>query len=166
MAVTLDVREQQLNSVAQDIINNYERMIEPVYPKLLVRIMPKEQRVGSIYLPVGQNKTFYEGIVLRVWKPFEREFTGELHGPDGSKAFNKTVVVKSFVEVGDRVLFPHFEGLPVPFLDEIYYRLINEFETHPNGGVWGKLHLEEDRGLADKLNRIFKDKTCRSVSGK
>ena len=171
--IPVEERETVLQHVVQELYSVAERIIEPLYPWVLVRIMPKEQQVGSIFLVEKQNKTFYEGIVLAIWKPFWKEYTGDLKFDMDAedkmfshRVVNKRVQIKSGVEVGDRIMFMHFEGQPVPYLDELHYRMIHEVETHPNGGIWGKLHLQEDTGLKEKLDKMFKNKTCCTVSGK
>jgi hypothetical protein len=174
MKVVIDreANEKELDRFALEMYQQAEKIIEPIYPWVLVRIMPKELKVGSIILPEKQNRIFYEGIVLRTWAPFWRIYTGDLKFDeedanlvDSTRVINKRVQMKSSVEVGDRVIFMHFEGQPYPYLDELHYRMIHEVETHPNGGIWGKLHLREDEGLKEKLNKLFKNKSCVSVSG-
>jgi hypothetical protein len=171
MKVVIDreANEKELDRFALEMYQQAEKIIEPIYPWILVRIMPKELKVGSIILPEKQNRIFYEGIVLRTWTPFWRHYSGDLKFDEdkgsGTWVANKRVWMKSAVEVGDRVIFMHFEGQPYPYLDELHYRMIHEVETHPNGGIWGKLHLREDEGLKEKLDKLFKNKSCVSVSG-
>ena len=186
MKVTIPVEEREavLENVAQELYQVSEKLIEPVYPWVLVRIMPKEQKVGTLYLPEKSNKIFYEGIVLTTWKPFWRYYSGDLKFDEENPAqmstealqsgavaerqtrvVNKRVWMQSSVQVGDRVFFMHFEGQPYPYLDELRYRMVHEVETHPNGGIWGKIHVREDEGLKAKLDKLFKNKSCVSVSG-
>lgn len=162
---TREEKEQRLDDLAQELYQSSERIITPIYPWLVVRIMPKEQRIGTIFLPDKQNRLFYEGIVLATWKPFYRHYTGNLKF-DGGRMANKAVLVQSAVDLGDRVVFMHFEGQPIPYFDEKNYRMIHEVETHPNGGVWGKLHYKDDEDLRDKLNKLFAGRTSKTISGK
>ena len=164
---TLEAKEMALNTLAQELYEAAGKIIEPHFPWVLVRIMPKANKIGGIYTPEKQNKTFYEGIVLRTWQPFWKHYTGDLHFDEAmpARVVNKAVLNESSVHVGDRVMFMHFEGQPVSWLDELHYRMIHEVETHPNGGIWGTLHLTEDEGLKAKLDKLFKDKTSRTISG-
>lgn len=107
---TLEEKEQELDALAQEIYQAGEHRIEPIYPWVLVRIMPKEQVRHGIHLPEKQNRLFYEGIVLATWKPFLREYTGDLKWSGEVEVINKQVWMRSHVEVGDRVVFMHFEG--------------------------------------------------------
>jgi co-chaperonin GroES (HSP10) len=167
---TLEEKEKRLDELAQEIYHGHQKIIIPVWPWVVVRIMPKEQQFGSILLPEKQNKLFYEGIVLAVWKPFWRHYSGSLKFDEeigsGGRVVNKSILVESAVEIGDRVMFMHFEGQPVPWLDEKNYRMIHEFETHPNGGIWGTIETEQDRGLRDKLDKLFRNHTSVTISGK
>lgn len=152
----LELKEKQLIRLAQEIYQKGERRIKPRPDWILVRVLPKGQRTaGGILLPQTQNKVLYEGIVLETWEPYETEFSGSLEGGYSLISVRK----ESLLKIGDRVLFPHFEGLPVPFLDEHHYRIIKE------SVVQGTLYYEEDDGMREKLDEIFKGMTCRTLSG-
>lgn len=84
--------------------------LRPLYPWVLVRVLPRTQKQGSIYLPEKQNKPTIEGIVLRTYPDTVRERKPR----------------SCAVKTGDQVTFPHYEGLPIPFLPEHEYRIIKE----------------------------------------
>ncbi len=161
---TLAEKERALDELAQEIYADSDKIIEPLYPWILVRIMPKEQYIGGILLPEKTNRIFYEGIVLATWVPFWKHYQGKVL--DQENIVERQILMESKVQRGDRVIFMHFEGQPYPYLDEIRYRMIHEIETHPNGGIWGKLKADEDSGLKEKLDKIFAGKGCLTVSGK
>jgi co-chaperonin GroES (HSP10) len=162
----LERKEQQLVELVQEVYAMSAPQITPIHPWILVRIMPKEQKFGILHLPDKQNKVFYEGIVLATWKPFWRKFNGKLTSDDGHALIEKEVYVQSHVKIGERVMFMHFEGQPVPYLDEKNYRMVHEYETHPNGGVWATIEHKQDTGLREKLNELFKDHASVTISGK
>lgn len=88
------------------------RKIVPLYPYVLVKLLPKEQKIGRIYAPdVHQNKVLHEGIVLATFKEHERSIN------------RKPVLAKPSVKVGDHILFQHFEGIPADahLFDRRYY---------------------------------------------
>lgn len=133
-------KEQKLADLCQEIYRDHARLFKPFYPWILIRVLPKEQEVGSILLLESQRRFAYEGIVLSSWEDPK-------HGV-------------SEVEVGDRILFPHFEGLPLPDLDEKYYRIVRERvnqKDYPNCGIFGKLSYDGDAELRQRVKELFKD---------
>jgi co-chaperonin GroES (HSP10) len=155
--------EQRFSELAQEIYESGERRIRPTWPWVLVRVAPKEQKLGSLYLPdasgaSGQNKPVWEGIVLAIWEPHWHYVK--------DKGENHEVYRKSDFEIGDRVLFPSFAGLPVNFLDETKYRLVREWTFDPGGGVMCKVHYEGDRKIKAALDEIFADLASVTLSGK
>jgi co-chaperonin GroES (HSP10) len=88
--------------------------LQPLYPAVLVRVLPKEtiSRSGLIYLPDEKvNKPIFEGIVLRTWKD------KTVHVKD--KPYRMTCPVSA----GDHILFPHWSGEAVPMLPDSTNRL-------------------------------------------
>lgn len=148
--------------------------VEPNFPFVLVRLLPKSQRtMGGIWLPdKDQNKPVHEAIVLRVYKPRRMR-----NKKDGSE-----YVVDSSVNPGDHVLFQHFEGVPIPRLDFGVgeYRLVNEGAFHAvlhysaqNMRDWLKQVVFKskisDQALDELLSNadvIRKDQVAMTVSGR
>lgn len=94
-------------------------MVVPTKPKVLVRVLPKEQKLGSLWLPDGknQNKPTWEGIVLAVYEPyFQKVYIEDVDWvpgqPDPEVAYTQKVECE--VQPGDHVLFPHIEYGVVP----------------------------------------------------
>ena len=85
--------------------------LRPLPPYVLVRALPKSQKVGSLWLPDKQNKVIHEGIVLATFKPYWRVLHGTAQH-DGED-YDEQILVQPSVKVGDLILFQHFEGIPV-----------------------------------------------------
>lgn len=167
----MELATYQLNELAQEIYRTHERIVIPNYPYILVAVLPKEQApLGTIILAEKTNKVMYEGIVLATWEPFTREIREGVHnltdeGPmvpaltefDGTY---KTAVFESALEVGDHVLFPHFEGQPVPFMNgpcNDGFRLVREFcPSEPKIQICAKIAREKkpDADLVQLLKYI------------
>lgn len=79
----------------------------PLYPAVLIRVLPKRKvlSTGIILTDAANHKPLYEGIVLRVY------------APRTVKVNNKQVLLESDLEVGDHILFPHWSGESVPWLN-------------------------------------------------
>jgi len=158
--------EKQLGEIAQKIYESGERRIEPTWPWVLIRAVPKEQQRAGIWIPEGsgsnaQNKPLLEGIVLATWKPHFSKWR-----KPGEPYKDNLVWRESEFEVGDRVLYPSFAGLPVSFLDEHHYRLIREWTFDELGGVLCKVHFDGDVQLKEELDRAFEGLSSVTLSGK
>lgn len=104
--------EQLIEDMALSRYNDSGRTFLPLYPFLFVRVLPKAQTVGHIQLiDRAQNKTTHEGIVLARW---------------AQHIDKKGVIKSSEIEIGEHVLFPHFQGVPVEGWDILQYRVIRE----------------------------------------
>lgn len=163
---TVQDYERQLKYVAQRIYDLGERRIEPTWPWVLIRAVPKEQKFGSLYLPDNdgqqkQHKPLLEGIVLATWKSHWSKFR-----KPGVESTTQEIWRESEFQVGDRVLYPHFAGLPVNFLDEQHYRLIREWTFDEMGGVLCKLEYDGDKKIKRDLDKLLKDLQSITLSGK
>jgi co-chaperonin GroES (HSP10) len=155
--------ELQLSKICQSIYElsmNGRRFI-PKSPYVLVRVLPKEHRTkGGIYIPEqSQNKPVYEGIVLDTWRPWT-EYRNKSE---------TTIEIKheSVLKIGDRIAFPHSEGLPVgDWLYDRYYRLVREAnETYPYHTVLGILDYQGDVEVQTKLRELTKQLSSITFSG-
>lgn len=106
-----------------------------------------------------QNKPLLEGIVLVTWKPHWSRFKKP------GKATEEEIWRESEFKLGDRVLYPHFAGLPVNFLDEKKYRLIREWTFDELGGCFGIVKYDGDEKLKYKVNEIFEGIQSVTMSG-
>jgi len=113
-------REEVLQQIVTTLYQEERAVVIPLHPWILIRVLPKETETSAgIVLPDKQNKPVWEGIVLATY----RQRYGQADG-------GETVLLCPQVEVGDHVLFPHYEGMPAPPLDEKKYRLIKEETIH------------------------------------
>lgn len=171
----MEVLEEKFAKLAYEIYEQGERRIQPTWPWVLIRNVPKEQTYGSIYLPdssgsAQQNKPLHEGIVLSVWKPHWSQVTGKFN-PGTSEVWKagdrgNEIWRESDFKVGDRILFPSYAGLPVKYLDEQKYRLVREWTFDPNGGCLGIVHYSKDKKYKPVLDKLFKDLASVTLSGK
>lgn len=110
--------------------------VEPMYPKVLVRVLPREQQTkGGIILPEGakQNKPVLEGVVLKTYKPFFQKIylaDADWVREDPAPEVKYLQKAECCVKPGDHILFPHIEFgiVPVWPLDDGVgdYRMVPE----------------------------------------
>lgn len=97
-----------------------------LYPSIIVRVIPKPDKFGMLILPEAyRNKPVYEGVVVQTWeKKTVQTSKGE-------------IVMTPTFKLGDIVLFHHWAGAPVPFVDDFgeEYRLIPDKHLFNKPGV-------------------------------
>src|SRR6266446_4483473 len=123
----------------QDVVNKYyaKRQIDifPSYPYVLVRVLPKAQKVGEgkygdLIAPDQHNKPIHEGIVIATFKPFYKRLWYSvkkyMYG-EGEAECTEDYLVESPVEPGDHIIYQHFEGVPVEHVifKQPYYKSQN-----------------------------------------
>lgn len=149
MGIKLETKEELLSRVCQEIYDECEQRMRPMYPWVLVRVLPKEHKIGGIWLPENQqNKPIYEGIVLETWQKAGKQ---------------------SEFKVGDRIAFPSFEGAPHPYLDDKMYRLVREVVNHkdyPNCGIYGWIEYDGDKKIKRELRKLMDGISSITYSGK
>lgn len=158
--------EKQLSELCEKIYRTGERHILPIPPWVIVRILPKEQRTaGGIWLAEdNQNKPLYEGIVLETWRPYDTEYTYV----EGGKKKTRMVHMECDVKVGQRIAFPHYEGQPVRYLDDKYYRMVRQSvdqNKNPYCGVMGILDYEGDKEVSQKIRDLMQQIAPITMSG-
>ncbi len=161
----LEKLEAQFSSLVQEIYELGERRIKTTWPWILVRVVPKTQTVGGIILSENsgskeQNKPLAEAVVLAIWKPHWSKYIRP-----GKETVNE-IWRQSEFEIGDRVLFPSFAGLPVNFLDDRHYRLVREWTFDELGGVQCKVHYSGDKRYKEALDELFADAQSVTMSGR
>ena len=166
---TVEEMEREFAELAQEIYRAGSRRIQPTWPWVLIRVVPKEQIYGGVYLPdsgragAGQNKPLHEGIVLETWKPH----WSRIQVPGCEYKDERKVWRESDFKVGDRVLFPSFAGLPAgQYFDEYNYRMIREWTFDPSGGAMCIVHYDGDFAMKQRLNEVFKDTYSVTTSGR
>lgn len=190
------VEEMELDKQVLALFDSYNYEYIPTFPSLLVRVLPREQRYGRLILPdnKSQNKPVFEGIVLRTWKPFNKEEGFAVRGlPKSMKG-----PIESQFKPGDHILFPHWIGVPMLGLHEAFYRSIPEtfFYGTEHGNILGILeytkesvdtkieavldwvirssneldketiHRVAKQMLADELDMVVKIKGSKTISGR
>jgi co-chaperonin GroES (HSP10) len=121
--MSLKEMKDELVRMSTELYKAENRVLRPYKDKVLVRVIPKEQRIGLIYTPEKQNKVFLEAVVLDVYAPYWSKYEGYADGI-------KSVYHEASVKPGDIVLIPHYVGMPDKLLDEKEYRLVPEFEIN------------------------------------
>lgn len=124
---TFESIEQQIDNLVQERYLMSNRTFRPLFPWVFVRVLPKEQKIGSIFTPGAQNKVVHEGIVIATWEPKDVDTVSELIP-------------------GDLVAFHHFAGMPIdgfPY-DKITgsgYRCVKEcnWAIDKEGGIFAKI---------------------------
>ena len=165
--------EKQLVKTVQSIyeLNLNGRRLIPNPPYILVRVLPKEHITeGGIILPeTDQNKPVYEGIVIETWRPFieRREFVPKDPTPEFTAQYK--IIDKYFyeiehrchLEVGQRIAFPHFEGMSTGgYLNDKYYRMVREgVNQQTKGGlpfcsVLGILDYKGDEKVLAEIRKL------------
>ena len=166
---TLEQLEKEFVALSQEIYNRGTVRFEPLYPWVLIRVVPKDQRYGSLYLPDNdgsqkQNKPLMEGIVLATWKPHwgPKRKPARFHEVDASVQIWKECEVKA----GQRVLFPHFAGIPVKYMDETHYRVVRSWTWDEGGGITGIVDYQGDEEMRETLADTFKNLESVTLSGR
>jgi co-chaperonin GroES (HSP10) len=167
------IKIQKLEKILADTCQEiYElsmngRNFTPFPPFVVVRVLPKEHVTegGIILSDTAQTKTVYEGIVLQTWKPYVE--VRDMKTEDGDNMGEYHIAHECSVNIGDRVAFPHSEGLPVgDLLDDRYYRLVREgdekFDYHR---ILGTLDYTGDVELQAKIRELTKQFSSVTTSG-
>ncbi len=112
--------KEQLKELVTKLYNECGVDVEPMFPKVLLRVLPREHKAGDIWLPENkQNKPTLEGVVLKTYKPFMqkvwvKDITWRKADWKTDEEASYWQKVESAVQAGDHVLFPHIEYGIVP----------------------------------------------------
>lgn len=140
---SVEERLAMIDTLSEALFSANKQFV-PLYPWVFVLVCAKEQRIGSLILPEKQNKTVHEGIVLATWnnKLVER---GIVH-KDGQRLTRCEMLRSEFIP-GDRVLFHHYAGAPVPGYDVDRFRVVREcdWQESKQGGIFMKMTVDEDQ---------------------
>jgi hypothetical protein len=141
-------QKEALRQMVTRLYEEQEINVEPLFPKVLIRVLPKYQKLRGLWLPDGidQNKPTWEGMILKTYKPFyQKIYLSQAHwvADDPDPEVRYTQKVESLFQPGDHILFPKiaFGEVPIWPLDEGKgdYRLI------PEDIILGKLEYEEQK---------------------
>src|ERR1039458_8628922 len=117
-----DYREK-LRKLAQQYFESFCPRINPLFPWVLVYVLPKEQKVQGIWMPdldgqKKQHKATLEGIVLQVWGDGRH---ASFYGSEMRTIFTQ-------LKVGDVVAFPHWAGWPPDPEHSKDFRMVKEYQ--------------------------------------
>jgi hypothetical protein len=169
----MDTKEQ-LKDLILKLHNELGVVVEPTYPRILVRELPKEQIVGGIYLPDWQkhqqNKPASEGVVIKTYKPLfvpvSKVGRMEIDEMGNMAAVKRQFIdddgktlgywLESKLQAGDHILYPHMEFgiVPVEPLDEGK----GDYKMVPEGIIVSRLHYEQEK-TKDWLEQWFRKNT-------
>jgi len=118
---------KELTEVAKEALDEYRAgnvHITPLYPAILVRVIPKQETSGTIWLPKNdQHKPIYEGIVIATYAP--KTVIIDNHSTSDAK---KAELLSAFDEMfAHRGLLPSTAGLRDSFRE----RIVEGF-SHPS----------------------------------
>lgn len=140
-----ETKELKLNALAEELYGESNRMFTPMFPWVFVRVLKKQQQVGSIILPdIDQNKTVAEGIVLAVWK---------MHPRRQYKDYKESTLAP-----GDHVLFNYWAGVPITGHKPEYYRCVKEcnWAIDKEGGIFAKVeYANKNTRPIEKLRPVI-----------
>lgn len=183
--------QTQIQKLVADMYESYRVEIAPYYPQVLVYVLPKATKYGSILLPEkDQNKPVHEGLVVRTYKPFWKR---ELRTNEKGEEEPYKEEIRCRMEVGQHVLFHHAYGAPIPRMDPEcrgdQWRLVTEsallavldykrqkpaevlfdLVAGKDGEAIDTKYTDEVKSEVEKFltrwNLVEKDLTARTVSG-
>jgi co-chaperonin GroES (HSP10) len=148
-------KQQCITDLVQRLYAQH-RSIQPRPPWCLVYVLPREQKIGSLFIPGKHHKVSLEGIVLATWN----DWTEEKGFIENGVQKTRVVVHQSQLNRGDHVVFPHWSGLPLPGMDEKYFRIVKElgWSRNEEGGVFATIEHDEPYTTPQaKLRDIIED---------
>jgi co-chaperonin GroES (HSP10) len=145
--MSVESMEDQVKVLTEMLHAAHTRRFTPKYPWVFVRVVKKEQNYkGVVVLPDSdQNKINHEGIVLATW--------GSIIRYNGCLAYK----IDSELKPGDRVLFPHWAGLPVVGFKDVHYRIVKEthWTSSQEGGIFATVEYPgREDSPSEKLRKI------------
>lgn len=145
MAKKKTIQEKLQAIVNEEYSQKPNRLLTLLYPWVMVRVLPKEENLGLIIVPEkSQHKPMYEAIVLKTWQPRWVVERDEADDPVSRW-------ITSSLEPGDHIIYPHFDGVPIPGVSDPSFSLeaskhgiilIREFIWDAKGGVPAKIHVQ------------------------
>jgi co-chaperonin GroES (HSP10) len=166
--------QQQLADLCINIyLSGGERFI-PLQPFILVRVLPKDMvSEGGIVLPnERQNKPVHEGIVLETYRPYEEEVVltekwTDKRGNECSEEYIGILHRECPLQVGQRIAYPHYEGVPHKYLGDDYVLVRQSADQikFPYCQVLGTLDNEGDRKISNKIRDLLRQYYSVTTSG-
>lgn len=150
-SLSAEGREAFLDACTQIVYELCDRQFAPMFPWVFVRVLPKDNKQGSIIIPgFDQNKTIHEGIVLATWKPWVK-VVDKYHKDKG--VIQERVSYRSELSAGDHVLFLHWAGAPIAGFSDKHYRVVKESEwsSSQEGGIFATVDYSDKEKREAKL---------------
>jgi co-chaperonin GroES (HSP10) len=162
--------KQQLSDLCIDIYMSGGQRFIPMPPFVLVRVLPKDLiSDGGIILPnQQQNKPVHEGIVLETYRPYEEQVVLRDRWADGSYDEHVDTIIRTCpLKQGQRVAYPHYEGVPHKYLGEDYMLIRHSADQikFPYCQVLGIIEYDGDRNLAAQIKKIMRKFHSVTTSG-
>lgn len=168
--------QEQLRGFLKKLHDSAGIVLHPRPPYCVVYALPKGLSEGLIVLPDQKNKPVHEAIVMSTFTPYWKHFRIQIAEHD---TYFEEVKVEPTVKPGDHVLFEHFAGIPIPFLNpgglhssltsHGDFRLVRDDGNRDLGSILGVLEYES-KGTINRMVDIFKSmmdldrKSLRGVS--
>ena len=139
-AMSVDEKSATITKLTQDLYAQHRQLV-PKHPWILLYVLPREQKIGSLFIPQKHHKVSLEGLVLQTWGTHNEEKGVIEHGV----CKTRVTVHRSIFKPGDHVLFPHWSGLPIPGMDEKYFRVVKEegWSKNEEGGIYAMIDYDE-----------------------
>lgn len=158
---------QMLSDLCLAIYMSGGQRLIPMQPFVLVRVLPKDMvSDGGIILPnVQQNKPLHEGVVLEVYRPYTVEET--IVDPKDKRKKARILRYVCPVKPGDRVAYPHYEGIQHKYLgdDYVLVRQSADQNKFPYMQIAGIVDYKGDREVSRKIAALAKKYYSVTTSG-
>jgi len=164
--------EKLLSECAAEIYLRGGQRLTPMPPFVLVRVIPKElTTAGGIIIPdQRQNKPAAEGIVLETYAPYDEEVVLKKTNFEGDiiEEYIGKIHRECPVKVGQRVIFPYYEGVEHKILGDDY-KLIRQSADQikfPYCQILGTLDYEGDIILQATICEMMRQFKSATTSGR
>lgn len=160
-SLIIDIQEQ-LRLFVKQLHDLSGITLKPKAPLVLVFVLPRGLNEGLIVLPDQRNKPVHEGIVIQTYESYWKHFRIQSSSHDD---YLQQVLVEPTARPGQHVLFDHYAGIPIPFLnpgglhsslsDHGDFRLVRDDGNRDLGSIFGVLEYE-DKGTVNRMIDVFK----------
>lgn len=157
-----DQLRRKIRKLTEELYTCYHQEYDLLFGNVLVYMLPREQRIGQIWVPdneKSQNKVTLEGIVLKTWNS-PKWITTKTDFKDGSSLEVDSIRVETQLSVGDHILFSHYAGQPVSKETDKDFRIIKEYSFNGRdlsvGDIFAKITYD-GVGLQKFKQQVWED---------